>query len=151
MKPVLIVLILVIASAFPAPAQETNEKTKSKIEQEIKELMLAIDQAHERGDAAAFDRIWTDDYVLTDYRGMVKNRAQTLGEWKAGVHSYESYKSDEIRVHLYRDTAIVNARVTRKSRTDQGNVGQFQHTRVFVKQGGRWRLAATHVTPVAKQ
>jgi len=151
MKAILVALVLVSAFASPIPAQKTNEKAKSKIEQEIKGLMLAIDQAHQRGDAAAFDPIWADDYVLTDYRGIVKNRMQALAEWKAGIHNYQSYKSDEIRIHLYRDMAIVNARVTRKSRTEQENIGVFQQTRVFVKERGRWRLAATQVTPIAEQ
>src|SRR2546428_11484044 len=127
-----------------------NERstTATARQREIIGLMAEIDRAHVNADAAAFNRIWTDDYVLTDYRGRVKGRLEALSEWKSGEHRYASYVSDDIKVRMYRDTAVVTARVTRTSVSDPQNVGQFRHTRIFVRQGGRWRLAATQVTPI---
>lgn len=87
--------------------------------------MAEIDEAHRRSDAAAFDRIWADDYVLTDWLGVVKNRTEALAEWRAGEHQYESYQSDDIGVRIYGDTAIVTARVTRKRGSDAENIGRF--------------------------
>jgi len=133
------------ASVAPLPGQAVH----SDVEEQLLALMREIDHAHQTADAATLDRIWADDYVLTDYRGTVKERAQALAEWKAGEHRYGSYVSDDIRVRPYGDAAVVTARVTRASLSDPQNVGQFRHTRVFVRQHGRWRLAATQVTHIA--
>lgn len=110
--------------------------------------MREIDRAHQTSDVAMFDSVWAEDYVLTDYRGAVKERVQALAEWRAGQHRYASYVSEDIRVRIYGAAAVVTARVRRASRTDPDNVGEFRHTRVFVRQRGRWRLVATQVTPV---
>jgi len=140
-----VLLILSLLAVGPAAPNDQGA------EAEIRELMKAIDLAHQRADAAAFNRIWAPDYVITDFHGAVKERAEALAEWKAGAHGYLSYQSDDIKVRLHGDTAIVTARVTRTSRTDPTNVGRFRHTRVFVKLHGAWRLAATHVTRIADQ
>jgi ketosteroid isomerase-like protein len=150
---ILLIVIITITASSIALAQAASGKAHKtgKAEQEIRKLMAEIDEAHRRSDVAAFDRIWADDYVLTDWRGVVKNRAEALAEWRAGKHQYESYQSDDIRVRIYGDTAIVTARVTRKSGSDAENIGRFRHTRVFVRQNGRWRLVATQVTRIAQQ
>ncbi len=108
----------------------------------------AAQQRTEAVQPRTFDSLWADDYVLTDYRGAVKERAQALAEWKAGEHRYSSYVSDDIRVRVYGEAAVVTARVKRSSLTDPTNVGEFRHTRVFVRLRGRWRLLATQVTPI---
>src|SRR5213594_318991 len=144
-------LMLLCGTGGAAAAQQRTEAVQPRVERELVALMHEIDRAHQSSDVAMFDSIWADDYVLTDYRGTVKERAQALAEWKAGEHRYGSYVSDDIRVRAYGDAAVVTARVTRASLSDPQNVGQFRHTRVFVRQHGRWRLVATQVTPVAPQ
>jgi len=139
---------LIVVGAAVASAGSSQP---SDVKDELIAIMREIDRAHQTSDAATLDRIWADDYVLTDYRGIVKERAQALAEWKAGEHRYSSYVSDDIRVRAYGDAAVVTARVTRASLSDPQNIGQFRHTRVFVRQHGRWRLVATQVTPVAPQ
>lgn len=117
-------------------------------QREIVSLMAEIDRAHVNADAVTFNRIWADDYVLTDYRGVVKNRDQALAEWRAGEHRYASYVSDDIAIRIYGVTAVVTARVTRASLKDPQNIGRFRHTRIFVRRRGQWRLVATQVTPI---
>jgi len=77
MKKTLLILTIVFSTFVFASAQRTGNKGSrtDKAEQEIKQLMSEIDEAHRQSDAAAFDRIGADDYVLTDWRGIVKNRA----------------------------------------------------------------------------
>ncbi len=148
--PAFVVVALVgTVAASVAPWQ--GHAGGSDVEEQLVALMREIDRAHQTPDAVTLERIWADDYVLTDYRGTVKERAQALAEWKAGEHRYGSYVSDDIRVRAYGDAAVVTARVTRASLSDPQNVGQFRHTRVFVRRHGRWRLVATQVTPIAPQ
>src|SRR6266496_3357708 len=109
---VVVALVGTAAASFP-PLQ--GHAVQSDVEEQLVALMRQIDRAHQTSDAATFDRIWGDDYVLTDYRGTVKERAQALAEWKAGEHRYGYYVSDDIRVRAYGDAADVTARVTRAS------------------------------------
>jgi ketosteroid isomerase-like protein len=146
-----LVVIALVGTAAASVASLQGHTVHSDVEEQLVALMREIDRAHQMSDAATFDRIWADDYVLTDYRGVVKERAQALAEWKAGEHRYSSYASDDIRVRAYGDAAVVTARVTRASLSDPQNIGQFRHTRVFVRQHGRWRLVATQVTSIAPQ
>ncbi len=151
MTPRACVVLALVGTVAASVAPWRGHAVGSDVEEALVALMREIDRAHQTADAATFDRIWADDYVLTDYRGTVKERAQALAEWKAGEHRYGSYVSDDIRVRAYGDAAVVTARVTRASLSDPQNVGQFRHTRVFVRQHGRWRLVATQVTPIAPQ
>ena len=141
-------LVLLCGTGGVAAAQQRTEAVQPRVERELTALMREIDRAHQTSDVAMFDSLWADDYVLTDYRGAVKERAQALAEWKAGEHRYSSYVSDDIRVRVYGEAAVVTARVKRSSLTDPNNVGEFRHTRVFVRLRGRWRLLATQVTPI---
>ncbi len=149
LRAFVVVALVGTVAASVAPSQ--GHAVGSDVEEQLVALMRQIDRAHQTSDAATLDRIWADDYVLTDYRGTVKERAQALAEWKAGEHRYGSYVSDDIRVRAYGNAAVVTARVTRASLSDPQNVGQFRHTRVFVRQHGRWKLVATQVTPIAPQ
>jgi len=144
------ILTIMLAGAAASAVQSHADAGRPRAERELVALMGEIDRAHQTSDVATFDRIWADDYVLIDYRGIVKDRARALAEWKAGEHRYASYVSDDIRVRVYGEAAVVTARVTRASLSDPQNVGQFRHTRVFVRQRGRWRLVATQVTPIVR-
>src|SRR6266496_3610554 len=142
------ILTIMLAGAAASAVQSHAGAGRPMAERELVALMREIDRAHQTSDVATFDRIWADDYVLTDYRGIIKDRARALAEWKASEHRYASYVSDDIRVRVYGEAAVVTARVKRSSLTDPTNVGEFRHTRVFVRLRGRWRLLATQVTPI---
>ena len=144
------ILTIMLAGAAASAVQSHADAGRPRAERELVALMGEIDRAHQTSDVATFDRIWADNYVLTDYRGMIKDRARALAEWKASEHRYASYVSDDIRVRVYGEAAVVTARVRRASLSDPQNVGQFRHTRVFVRQRGRWRLVATQVTPIVR-
>ncbi|HXL23972.1 MAG TPA: nuclear transport factor 2 family protein [Chthoniobacterales bacterium] len=144
------ILTIMLAGAAASAVQSHAGAGQPMAERELVALMREIDRAHQTSDVATFDRIWADDYVLTDYRGIIKDRARALAEWKASEHRYASYVSDDIRVRVYGEAAVVTARVRRASLSDPQNVGQFRHTRVFVRQRGRWRLVATQVTPIVR-
>ena len=144
------ILTIKLAGAAASAVQSHADAGRPRAERELVALMGEIDRAHQTSDVATFDRIWADNYVLTDYRGIIKDRARALAEWKASEHRYASYVSDDIRVRVYGEAAVVTARVRRASLSDPQNVGQFRHTRVFVRQRGRWRLVATQVTPIVR-
>src|SRR5213596_4172328 len=99
-----------LAGAAASAVQSHAGAGQPMAERELVALMREIDRAHQTSNVAMFDSLWADDYVLTDYRGAVKERAQALAEWKAGEHRYSAYVSDDIRLRVYGEAAVVTAR-----------------------------------------
>ena len=127
-------------------------------------LMLALAQASDQGDAvlqterelaAAYLKSDTDgiaqgvmqDYTLTNSMGKITTRADDIAEAKKNDPKYEIFENYDMKVRVHGDTAVVTGKTHTK-----GICGgkpfdfQFQFTDTFVKDGGRWRLLAGHVS-----
>jgi len=86
--------------------------------------------AYLHGDAEKIAMFLTDDYTLTDSKGEISRAA------------------DDMKVRVYGDhTAIVTGKTKVKGNAQGKPIDIIvQFTDTFVKQGGRWRLAAGHVS-----
>jgi hypothetical protein len=75
------------------------------------------------------------------------NKAQNLVDVQAGERSFTSHTSDDVRVRLYGDAAVVTGQVV-SSGTYKGQdfSGQFRYMKVFVKSAGQWRIVAWQAT-----
>ena len=152
MKRILVTAALAIAASSLALGQTQGERAgdDSKAEQEIAQLMRQLEEAHRRGDAAFFDRVYANEFSAITPSGEVVSRTAVLQMWKSGTLKYESYDYDDVGVRVYEDAAVVTNRLTRKGRIKgQEASGQFRQTRVFVKRDGNWQLVATQVTGLA--
>ena len=79
--------------------------------------------------------------------GKITTRADDIGEAKKNDPKYEIFENYDVKVRVHGDTAVV----TGKTRTKGISGGkpfdsQFQFTDTLVKDGGRWRLLAGHVS-----
>jgi ketosteroid isomerase-like protein len=88
-----------------------------------------------------------EDYTLTNSMGKITTRADDIGEARKNDPKYEIFENYDMKVRLHGDTAVV----TGKTHTKGVSGGkpfdfQFQFTDTFVKDGGRWRLLAGHVS-----
>ena len=88
-----------------------------------------------------------EDYTLTNSMGKITTRADDIGEARKNDPKYEIFENYDMKVRLHGDTAVV----TGKTHTKGVSGGkpfdfQFQFTDTFVKDGGRWRLFAGHVS-----
>ena len=88
-----------------------------------------------------------EDYTLTNSMGKITTRADDIAEAKKNDPKYEIFENYDMKVRLHGDTAVV----TGKTHTKGVSGGkpfdfQFQFTDTFVKDGGRWRLLAGHVS-----
>src|SRR5436305_1908403 len=83
-----ITMILAITTSLLTPSQTRNKLTNSQggqsmssnLEQEILKLEEDYRQAAMRLDAAALDRIYADDLIVTAPNGMMCDKAGALGE-----------------------------------------------------------------------
>ena len=78
----------------------------------IRALETKWDAANLRGDAAALDSLFADSFIMTDSDGVVRHKEEVVGELKAGRIKYTAAKSDELRIILHGDAAVVSGRWT---------------------------------------
>ena len=110
------------------------------MEEELLKLEKEFTEAIVKNDAEGIGRFLADDWVIIDADGAIIDKARFLGVIKSGDLSHQMMESDQVRVRIYGDTAIV----TGLTATNGKFIGeefstQERGTDVFVKQDGRWQ------------
>jgi ketosteroid isomerase-like protein len=119
---------------------------------EVKEMIVKYHEALMRRDVVALERIWSDDYLLTNADGTLFTKVQRLADLKSGVTGFESisWNEDEIKLRVYEDMVVANIPITLKGQYSEKKVsGQFHSLHVWVKRGGSWQLVAHQITRTA--
>lgn len=118
-------------------------------EDEIRRVEIEWGDAFERRDMEALDRFMADDYILTDPLGSVRTKAESLAAIKNNEVHFESTKSDNVKVRVNGDTAVVTGRSTFRGRYKGWSMaGKYQYTDVLVKRRGSWQAVGSHITAV---
>ena len=124
-----------------AAASETSTK------EEIVQIERERNQAILSGDAAALDRMTSDDYTFITLRGELRTKAEIIQGFKSGSFHYDSRQISDLNVRVYGSTAIVTGRSNQKGRENGKDYsGDYRFTRVYSKQGGRWVTVALQTT-----
>jgi ketosteroid isomerase-like protein len=147
----LCILSLVIhASCASAHAQiGVTSIAPPNVEDEIKNLEEARNQAVLHGDAAALDRMTADDYTFITLRGELRTKSDILQGFRSGSFHYESRQISDLKVRVYGSTAVVTGRSIQKGMENGKDYsGDYRFTRVYVKQNGRWVTVALQTTLV---
>jgi ketosteroid isomerase-like protein len=109
-------------------------------------------QAIVKADVDALDNIVSDDWIIIGPEGKVINRPGFLDVVRSGALAHSSMESDETRVRVYGDTAIVTARVvTAGAYQGQAFTTHERSSDVFVRQQGHWKCVLTQLTPLCQQ
>ena len=119
---------------------------------EVKEMIVKYHQALMQRDVLVLERIWSDDYLLTNADGSLFSKEQRLADIKSGATGFESisWKEDEIKLRVYGDMVVANIPITLKGQYSEKKVsGQFHSLHVWVRRGGRWQLVAHQITRTA--
>ena len=94
MKLATILILMVMVHASSAWAQSSQavgaSPAASNAEDEIKKLEEARNQAILHGDAAALDRMTSDDYTFITLRGEMRTKSDILKGFASGSFHYES-------------------------------------------------------------
>ena len=145
----ILVFVLVIAAQY-ATAQATQKgsaREQAAAISEIKALEEARNQAVVKGDAAALDRMTSDDYTFITLRGEMRSKADIIKGFASGSFKYESRQISDLNVRIYGDTAVVTGRSVQKGvENGKDYSGAYWFTRVYVKQKGKWITVALQTT-----
>jgi len=142
--------LVVLVFAVSIWAQTPAKPKSGNVEQELIKIEQDWSNADLKGDDSVFDRISAEDYILTDSDGNVWTKAQCLSLGKSGEDVITSLASDDWKVRVYGDVAVVMARHTIKETFKGKDVsGQYRTTDTWVKLSGRWQCVATHSSKIA--
>lgn len=154
MKHLQLIVLLTMVAASTAAAQSENKvrSPQTGVERQLIDLERQLSEALVKEDAAVLDRLWSNDLVFTFPNGKVSTKAQRLASQKPSDQSSQSTNiNDQVKVHLYGNTAVVTVLSTWKGKAGaQEYSDQYQATHVWVKQQGRWQLVSAHVSQVKK-
>jgi len=153
MKRIAIAVCAVVLVFAVTNIAQTPAKPKSgSAEQELIKLENEWGDAVLKKDIAFLERIYAEGFIFTDEDGVVWTGAQDIANLKSGDYVYTSFVSDNMKVHVYGDTAIVFGRNTIKGQYKGKDIsGQSQWTDTWIKRAGRWQCVATHSSRIAQK
>ncbi|HZR28516.1 MAG TPA: nuclear transport factor 2 family protein [Terriglobales bacterium] len=117
------------------------------MQQDLLKLEKEYCQAIVNNDAEAINQFLADDWVIIDPDGGIIDKARFLGVVRSGLLTHETMESDDARVRLYGNTAVVTALTrTRGKFMGQEFSTEERATDVFVKMNERWACVLTQLT-----
>jgi ketosteroid isomerase-like protein len=123
----------------------TAEEELLKLEKEFAEAIV-------KNDLEGIGRLVTDDWIIIGPDGEIVDQARFFEVIKSGALTHDTMESDDFRVRVYGDSAVVTA-ITRTKGKFMGQEFSTQEraTDVFVKRDERWQCVLTHLTRLPKK
>ena len=136
--------LLVLAGAVLADAAPAAGRSE---EAAVKKAHKQWTDSLGKRDAAAADAVLTDDYSIIDPGGRPNNKQFIVDGLKGGLLKLDAVDVADMTVRVIGSTGIVTSVQTLKGTYDDSDIsGRFRVTDVLVKQDGKWKLAAGHMT-----
>lgn len=120
---------------------------KSPVEDELLAVVKEWDQAMEENNVEAIGRYMAEDWTITGSDGSVSDKATFLGLISSGALTHDVMETENPRIRVYGDAAVITARGTSGGRYQGIAFREVEQTsNVFVRQSGRWRCVLTHLS-----
>ena len=93
-----------------------------------------------------------DDWIIINADGGIIDGERFLEVIKSGTLTHEMMESDDMRVRVYGDGAVVSSLTRSKGKfMGQEFTTHERSTDVFVRRDGKWRCVLTQLTAFSKQ
>ncbi|HEU5314250.1 MAG TPA: nuclear transport factor 2 family protein [Candidatus Udaeobacter sp.] len=123
----------------------------SGMEEEILNLEKEFTAAIVRNDPEAIGRFVTDDWIIINADGGIIDKERFLGVIKSGTLTHEMMESDDVRIRVYGDSAVVSALTRTKGKFMGQEFSTHERaTDFFVRLNGQWRCVLTQLTRFTK-
>jgi len=150
----LLCALLALAAAAPAQAQHDKKKTYKQVIAQLEEQWR---QAQMNNDAAAIDKLLSDDYIGISAQGMLSTKAQTLARIQARQVTINKLDVQDQKIAVHGDTAVVTCQVEIDASNTASNPpvhvhSRLRYTRVYLHYpSGAWRIVnfeSTHIADI---
>jgi ketosteroid isomerase-like protein len=124
---------------------------ESGMDEELLELETQFTAAIVQNDPEAVGRFVTDDWIIINADGGIIDKERFLGVIKSGTLTHEMMESDDTRVRVYGDSAVVSALTRTKGKFMGQEFSTYERsTDFFVKLDRQWRCVLTQLTRFTK-
>ncbi len=146
--PVAVALLMIAlgASAQTAKLSPTARQLTSRLN--------AFLDAAGRGDSEVFDRFFADDVIYTRSAGVTVDKAEIMKNVgrRDDAGARNTFTADDVTIHDYGTTAIVNFRLVANSEKDgKTDTSHYRNTATFLKRDNGWQVVAWQSTKVPEQ
>jgi ketosteroid isomerase-like protein len=120
-------------------------------EREVRALDQARRDALRENDLRALEAIYDDNFVMVTATGEIRSKRDQLNGFGSGAVTHQGPEPRILSLRAYPDCVIVI------SESDEGwlvidgqaDAGKRRYTRIYVRKGGHWKLASTHISNVS--
>lgn len=145
-------VILIVASCILSLAQQAQQPSVSKAEDEVRKLERQWLDAYEQNNAEAMERIVADDFTITFPNGAIQTKPQLMAMIKSPRRAGQSrmkFSTEDVQSRAYGDTVILIGRVITEYERDGKTVKeQSRYTDTYVQRKGRWQVVASHLSNI---
>ena len=120
--------------------------------QELIRVANEWDRAMVENDVEAIGRYMAEDWIIVGPDGSIGDKPTFLQLVKSGALSHDEMTSEDVRVRVYGDTAVVTARGVSGGKYQGQAFREVERSScVFVRQQGQWRCVLTHLSRLAQE
>ena len=118
-----------------------QEDAKGDAAAQLAALETAWNTAHLAGDAAALDRLWSDDVVIFVPRTAPMGKAQALAMVKGGGVTFSRVETSDLHPRVTGDLAVVTGRLLR---TRSAGADDWHFRKIYRREASGWRVISYH-------
>jgi ketosteroid isomerase-like protein len=140
-------LSLVLSAALPVQAKQPKADSDAVTSQTLQAMEQDWLNAEKNHDAAAFEKLVADDWIVINPDGKRKTKVERAAEIKTS--NIDSATLGDMKVRVFGDTAVVTGTDDEVTMKD-GNKSSVHYvwTDVFVKRDGKWFAVASQVAQI---
>jgi ketosteroid isomerase-like protein len=139
-KTLFCALALLLVSLATAQTPRRTASGQTSAERYIRESEAQWAESVATGDTAAIERILADDFIGTDPKGTLYDKATMIADTKDAPKYFVSNHLDQVKIRFFGETAVAQGSESWERRT--GERGRFVWTDTWVRRNGRWQIVA---------
>lgn len=149
-----VLLAFLAALGVPFGSAQVTQRSSNEdpsAEEDVRRANVEEVEAFVHNDPKTMERLWSDDFVVTNPLNKFVNKRQVLGMVESGFLVITSYDRQIEYVRVYGDTVIAAGRETVVWGGKMPNAGKTEHLRftgIWMKQRGSWQEVARHANIV---
>lgn len=130
-----------------------DNKTDKRVEEEFKRLHEQEVAFVLSGDAAAWDKFYPEDHIVTNPFNQLLTKKQVLERVRANIIRYKVYEKKIEYLCAYPNTVVIAGVETSlpaddANRPDAGKLTSRRFTETWIKRDKQWRKVARHVSTI---
>lgn len=147
MKRILLVAAFTLCLPLAALCQQVRPENIAKAARAIMKMEGKWVRAVLRHDVKTMSRILADDYIGVSSGGEIKDKAQTMKDFKSAALSFSAMDLSDFDLHAEGEMYIVTGRALVKATVGSRDLdGHFRYAKTYVKRRGRWQVLALYIT-----